>query len=72
MSLKELDLIKAVDVYCNYYPSEGGDDKEKLMEVAKGFTKDDIASTIEFVGSTSYDGDEQIKTTLQKLYSARK
>jgi hypothetical protein len=70
--LKEFELIEATNVYCNNYPSEGGDDKKQLVDVAKDFTKDEIKSTIDFVGSTNYAGDEKIKTTLQKLYTARK
>ena len=70
-SLKELDLLEAIDVYCNFNPSEGGDNKDKLMQTAKQFTKDDISSTIEFVESTHYGSDQNIKNTLQKLYQAR-
>ena len=72
MSLKELDLLNAADKYCNFNPSEGGEDKAQLMTVAKNFTKDEIESTIDFIGSTVHQDDERIKTTLQKLYSARK
>ena len=72
MSLKEFELLEAVNDYCNGYPSEGKDDKEKLMRVAKGFTKAEIESTIEFIGSTTYDDDEQMKTTLTKLNKAKK
>ena len=72
MRPKELDLIEAVDVYCNYYETQGGDDKAKLMSVAKNFTKEEIASTIEFIDDTVYEGDTTIKTTLKKLHTARK
>ena len=72
MPLKEFELLEAVNDYCNGYPSEGRDDSKKLMTVAKGFTKAEIESTIEFIGSTTYDEDVKMKTTLTKLNKAKK
>ena len=70
--LREFELLEATSLYCNGHAIEGGEDKEKLMSVAKNFTKDDIASTIELAESTAYGDDENVTNTLKKLYKARK